>query len=336
MVALSKPSKALFIAGALAALVRVTQGPKKSGQIGFNLAIASSCLPPWFLAMFGRLYTESGTEEQKEEKRARFAKVLITFTAVCWRMALASSFWVKLEIEGVGSFRKNFGNTGKPMCYIANHTSFFDIFLAVTTLPLSKVGKVKMIVSSHVLDMPIIGRITRGMGHLAVPFKDTSSASTTFEVDKDALAIVMQKYENHLKKGECCAWFPEGQVHKGDCSKLQLFRAGGLGIAVRNDVEMWSMTTVGNAVVWPGGAPVGGNPARVGGKVECICTSSKDFFSAPETGSNEREQSIHLADYTSKKMQDIIDGFVAKGFKAGDNTKKKKKTEDASGEKKAD
>merc|ERR1719221_877940 len=108
-----------------------------------------------------------------------------------------------------------------------------------------------MIVSSHVLRMPIIGRIATTMGHLAVPFKDTTSTSTNFEVDKEKLAVIMESYENHLKAGGMCAWFPEGQVNKGDCSKLQTFRAGGLGIAVRNDVEIWLMGFVGNAVCWP-------------------------------------------------------------------------------------
>merc|ERR1740117_145103 len=126
------------------------------------------------------------------------------------------------------------------------------------------------------------------MGHLAVPFKDVSSTSTNFEIDKEGLAKVMEEYEQHLKDGHLCAWFPEGQVNKGDCSKLQQFRAGGLGIAVRNDVEIWSITFVGNAVTWPKDQPVGGIPARIGGKVIQVCESSKKLLAAPECGADER------------------------------------------------
>lgn len=314
--------KALLLFVFLGGLVRVTQGPNKSAIYAFNLAILSSCLPSYCLSLIGKLYTESGTEEEKKEKRARWAKVVITTTALCWRMGLAACFWVKIEIEGIAELRRNFGSTGRPLCFILNHTSFLDIFLAVTSVPLSKVGKMKMIVSSHVLEMPVIGRMAKGSCHLAVPFKDTSGGS--FEVDKEALAVTMETFENHLKSGEGCAWFPEGQVNKGDCSKLQQFRAGGLGIIVRNDVELWCMATVGNATCWPMNAPLGGQPAKIGGTVKCVCESSKEFLSSAETGSTEREKSLYLADHTSKRIQAVIDAYIAKGYKAGDNTKKKK------------
>merc|ERR1712187_801475 len=160
------------------------------------------------------------------------------------------------------------------------------------------------------------------MGHLAVPFKDTSATSTNFEVDKDKLKEVMEAYEDHLKSGGCCCWFPEGQVNKGDCSKLQTYRAGGVGIAVRSDVEIWCMTFIGNAVCWPNGAPIGGNPAKIGGRCFRLCESSTQYLSHPDAGDDERAKSLYLANTAQKQMQDIVDEFVAKGFTAGSNERK--------------
>merc|ERR1711879_639857 len=121
----------------------------------------------------------------------------------------------------------------------------------------------------------------------------------------------MEEYEDHLKKGNVCAWFPEGQVNRGDCSKLQTFRAGGMGIAVRSDVEMWAMAFVGHAVSWPKRSPIGGIPARIGGKLELVCESSKAFLSKDSsTDEDERAKCLFLANHTQSLLQANIDYLV--------------------------
>jgi len=286
----------------------------------------TACIPPFLLTFAGPFYIK-GTQAEQLKKRNDFAKLIVTVFSFCCRVCLFCCFWIKIDLDGLEDIRRNYGSTGRPLCVIANHTSFLDIILCVTVLPLHKVGKTKMIVSSHVLKMPIIGRLCKAMGHLAVPFKDTGKNSTTFEVDKEGMVKVMEQYEAHLASGESCAWYPEGQVHRGECTNLQQFRAGGLVIAVRNDVELWSMAMVGNAMCWPGNEAIGGYPADIGGKIECICKSSKEFFASEERGADERAKSVYLANYTQERMQKIIDDYVAKGYKAGDNTSKKKKIE---------
>eukprot|EP00930_Biecheleria_cincta_P068944 TRINITY_DN56763_c0_g1_i1.p1 TRINITY_DN56763_c0_g1~~TRINITY_DN56763_c0_g1_i1.p1 ORF type:complete len:340 (-),score=58.20 TRINITY_DN56763_c0_g1_i1:396-1415(-) len=292
------------------------------GQVSFAILVVASLVPPWLMSIVGELYVQLAAADKKERRRQFLAKAVIVVTCICWRAALAVCFWIKVDLDGIAELRAKLGTTGRPFCMLGNHCSFFDIFLAVTLQPLRKVGDMKMIVSSHVLKMPIIGRVCKTMGHLAVPFKDTTETATSFEVDKEKLALVMQEFENHLISGGGCSWFPEGQVNKGDCSKMQQIRAGGLGIAVRNDVEVWCITFVGNAVSWPKAAPIGGYPARIGGRITCLSESSKALLSDPQVGNDERTRCVSLANMVQETMQTTIDEFVAKGFVAGNNGRK--------------
>merc|ERR1719201_1537763 len=141
------------------------------------------------------------------------------------------------------------------------------------------------------------------MLHLAVPFKDDGGDSKTFAVDKDKLAVVMEEYEAHLKNGGFCAWYPEGQVNRGDCSKLQLFRAGGYGIAVRNDIELWVATYCGNALCWPYTEQVGGQPCKIGAKVYRLCESTKQWLKENAPGKEGRDAEIFFANHTQELMQ---------------------------------
>jgi len=275
-----------------------------------------------------------GSLEEQKKRCSDLANIVTMLTCICWRAALKACFWISIDIQGIHEIRGSLGTTSRPVCVVANHTSFLDIFLCVTSMPLRKVGEGKMIVSSHVLKMPILGRLATTMGHLAVPFKDTSATSTNFEIDKEGLAKVMEEYEQHLKDGHLCAWFPEGQVNKGDCSKLQQFRAGGLGIAVRTDVELWCLAFVGNAVCWPNFAPLGGYPAQISGKAFQVCESSKALLASEESGKDERDKCIYLATLTQTKIQEFVDGMVAQGVRAGDNTRRKKEDSDDSSKKK--
>jgi len=247
-------------------------------------------------------------------------------------------FWVRIDRQGLAELRRDLGKSGRSVCVLANHASFLDTILSLSVQPLRLAGKFKMIVSNHVLKLPIVGRVATTMGHLAVPFKDAGENSTNFEVDKDALAKVMISFEDHLKSGGHCAWFPEGQVNKGDASQLQTFRAGGLGIAVRSDVEIWCITFVGNAVCWPKAASVGGFPARIGVNIFRMCESSKAFLESAELpgGDDERGKCIFLATHAQQEMQKIVDSIVKSGYNAGNNERKKRAIDEQETSKKSD
>jgi len=296
-------------------------GKQKAGQCGFGLMLACTTLPPWLLAMGLQLLGGLGPLGPSKELAA---KAEITFTALMWRLGLGFCWWVRVSCEGLDTYRRELGETGRPVCVLVNHTSFLDTILSVATAPLNKVGRYKMMVAQHLLEMPVIGRIATVMGHLCIPFK-TGGPDGGMEVDKEKTAVVMKDYEEYLASGGICAWFPEGTINPGDCSKVARFRAGGFGIAVRNDVEIWCQVFVGNAKCWGKYVAVGGYPAHIGMKCFCLCKSSRELLASSEaSGADERGKSLFLANLAQKEMQNAIDAFVAKGIDAGDNTKKRK------------
>lgn len=158
-----------------------------------------------------------------------------------------------------------------------NHVSFMDIILTVVFTPLSKVAMVKMFIAAAVFKMPVVGTISKAMGHLTVPFKAVDSESKDFTLDKAAMKEQMALMEKHIADGGYGGWFPEGTVNPGDPHKVRQFRAGGLKIAVNHDVEIWCLANVGNSIFWPKRASLGGSPCKIGYKFIRICESSKDF-----------------------------------------------------------
>merc|ERR1740129_1640584 len=115
------------------------------------------------------------------------------------------------------------------------------------------------------------------MGHLCVPFK-AAGADGGMEVDKSKVERIMATYEAYLKTGGICAWFPEGTINGGDCSKVATFRGGGFAIAVRNDVEIWCIAYSGNAVTWGKCQAIGGTPCQLAAYFFQVCKSSKEFI----------------------------------------------------------
>merc|ERR1711862_1011296 len=101
-----------------------------------------------------------------------------------------------------------------------------------------------------------------------------------------------------------------------------------MGLAVRSDVEVWAMTFVGHAVSWPKKAAIGGIPARIGGKIELVCESSKALLSKDANNDgDERAKCMFLANHTQSLLQANIDDLVKKGYSAGDNTSKRREIE---------
>lgn len=314
-------------------VLKYSVGSKKAGQVGFGAALACSLLPLWFLCRVGNLWALSGTPAEVKPKQEKLAVVVKTVACILWRAVLAVCFWIEIDWEGLETIRTEMGKTGKPIGLIGNHTSFFDVFISVAMCPLSEVGKAKQIISTMVMKLPIMGYICQTMLHLPIPFKNDAGDSKTFEVDKDKLAKIMEEYEAHLKSGGFCAWYPEGQVNRAECSKLQQFRAGGYGIAVRNDIELWCATFCGNAVTWPYYEQMGGHPAKIGVKVWRLCESTKEWLAKNAPGKTGRDAEIFFADHTQTLIQAELDKLLERGYKVGDNTKPGKKKEE---EKKTD
>lgn len=238
-------------------------------------------------------------------------RIVLVFTCLMWRMLLACSCWVRLDVEGLAEFRSKLAQSGRPAVIVSNHASFMDTILLVTFMPLAQQAKIKMMVSSHLLNMPIIGTIATAMGHKAVPFKATG-ADGTFELDKELMAKRQQELELHVASGGLAGWFPEGTMNRGDVREISTFRAGGFTLAVHVDVEIWCVAFHGNAACWPRTAPVGGRPCTIRARIFQLCESSHMYVrDAGVEVSKEREASIHIANGAHEKVQAAVKELCA-------------------------
>jgi len=279
------------------------------GQVVFALLLIVFLLPVYFIAALGLCINRCIPCSQG------LSKMVILASSLAFRAVLTLCFWIHIDFKGFNDFRQKAGASGRPVVIVANHMSFLDVILAVTCMPLTKVGFVRMFVSNHLLHMPGLGTIVRGMGHLAVPFKTSTNDSNKFELDAEKMAERMKQLKEHVQTGNFAAWFPEGRMNRNDPKRLEVFRAGGFTIPVQLDVEVWGIAFVGNAVSWPSDALVGGKPARIGIKMIQICTSSKECIDESSAAEHdERQRCIYLANLCQDKLQEALDEFLGEGY----------------------
>lgn len=275
----------------------------------FNLILVLCTLPIYLLAKASNLAATCKPYRAHSCRR----RTVLAMTCLAWRLVLILCCWVRTEIDGLDEFRSTCGTTGRSAVLVANHTSFLDTILLVTFMPLAKIVKVKMFVSSHLMKMPFLGPITVAMGHLAVPFK-AKSAEGTFELDKDLMAVRQKELEEHVAAGGIAGWYPEGTINRDDTREVKTFRAGGFALAAHLDVEIWCVAFQGNAICWPGSASLGGRPARIGAKIFKLCDSSHSFIAAGNVNpSDEREASIRLANCAHDQTQSHVSQLVEIG-----------------------
>lgn len=267
----------------------------------FNLIMVLFTLPAF---MFAKVCIWSSAIVPLEPGCLREKAVLI-FTCIMWRMTMFCACWVRQDIDGLASFRENLGASGRPCILVANHASFLDTILLVTYMPLAKQAKIKMLVSSHLFHMPVIGTIAKAMGHKAVPFKATG-ADGSFELDKEVMAKRQQEMELHVASGGLAGWFPEGTMNRGDVREISTFRAGGFAIPVHVDVEIWCIAFQGNTVCWPRAAPVGGRPSKIQVQIRRLCESSHASIATAGLEGDERAASIHLANSAHDVVQAAV------------------------------
>jgi len=254
------------------------------------------------------------------------AKIVITITALAWRVLLVSTFWVRCDCEGLAKFRAEVGRTGRPVLIVANHTSFLDTPLIVTTLPVWLAASSKMFAGNHLFKMPILGRVLKGMRHLSVPFKATSEENASnFQVDQEEMAERMKTLEAHAREVGCVSWFPEGTLNRGDPDKVNVFRAGGFSIPVHVDCEVWGVVMVGNQKSCPVKGLMG-RPARISLRTVCITDSTHNMFKKEkdliqqmmkdDNIDEERAQCLLLANTSRARVQDTVDEMLASGVRS--------------------
>eukprot|EP00747_Dinoflagellata_sp_TGD_P168188 gnl/TRDRNA2_/TRDRNA2_193988_c0_seq1.p1 gnl/TRDRNA2_/TRDRNA2_193988_c0~~gnl/TRDRNA2_/TRDRNA2_193988_c0_seq1.p1 ORF type:complete len:321 (-),score=48.40 gnl/TRDRNA2_/TRDRNA2_193988_c0_seq1:14-976(-) len=287
----------------------------------WNIALVLSVLLPWCVAKLGLCLVHCLPARHKTRALRRLGRLVIVITCISWRMLTTICCWVRIRIDGLQQFRKELAATaGRPRVCISNHTSFMDSILYTSIMPLSQVGSMKALAAAHLLKVPVLGTLLRASGHVCVPFTSKDTMGDDFSVDKDLLAERMHDFEACVAAGSIGCWYPEGRTNPGDATQVQLFRAGGFGVAVHQDVEIWCIVWVGNPVCWPRKAAFGGRPCRIRGSIFRLCDSSHTFLAGgdlPPGNGDERSQCIYLADRARAEFQAAVNNIVAEGWCSG-------------------
>eukprot|EP00929_Paragymnodinium_shiwhaense_P016546 TRINITY_DN12496_c0_g1_i3.p1 TRINITY_DN12496_c0_g1~~TRINITY_DN12496_c0_g1_i3.p1 ORF type:complete len:289 (+),score=52.27 TRINITY_DN12496_c0_g1_i3:295-1161(+) len=269
----------------------------------------------YLIAVLGRCLTSCFGESQL------LNKIIIACTAIAWRVTLFFCFWIHTDIEAEED-PHDMCSSGRAAVLIANHTSFMDTILILSMLPLRHSVNAKQLVAEYVFQFPFLGTIVTAMGHLPVAFKAKGQPTTAEElndmsVDTEAIAAQQRKMEEHVANNGIAVWYPEGKMNPADCSQLMTFRAGGMALPVKQDVEIWCIAVCGTAACWPRRAAVGGFPSGIGVRMFRFCDSSGDYLAAAlPPGADDRAKAMQLATATQSAIQDRVSELVQKGFNA--------------------
>mmetsp|Transcript_83092 Transcript_83092/g.164832 ORF Transcript_83092/g.164832 Transcript_83092/m.164832 type:complete len:318 (+) Transcript_83092:93-1046(+) len=239
--------------------------------------------------------------------------VIVTF-ALGSRIAMGLCCWIRIRPGTSFQTVYNAGETGRPCLFVANHTSFFDILVIMSIIPISKVRKARMFVSHKLFKTPVLGTIVRAMGHYSVPFNNTDDQQKR-QLQADTMRREMARFEESIASGGWGSWFPEGRVNFDDNHTVNQFKKGGFVPAVRLDVELWCCSFCGNAVSWPARAGFGGRPACIGVELERLCESTHDFLANKGLErSNIEASSMFLANVSQEFVQARLNKLIEEGF----------------------
>lgn len=292
------------------------------GRLFFCLALIITTLPVYIIVKINVLI-------------ACVCKCYWPFVHASTKVMLAWAWWTftkliccffRLSTEGVSEMNASLAaNSGKPRLIIMNHSSFMDALVVMTILSGRVARDLKSLASAHLFKMPILGGLSEGAGHFAVPFKSQATEKTEavegdaptgsvadFSVDKDKVAKVMDAFEDWVKTGHVGAWFPEGRLNPNP-QQMQTFRAGGFKIAVNVDCEVWCAVYAGFEVFWNRKAPIGGAPANCRGECFKLCSSSHELLKELAKGEevDDKQKCLLLANHAQARFQAKRDEFTA-------------------------
>jgi 1-acyl-sn-glycerol-3-phosphate acyltransferase len=160
-----------------------------------------------------------------------------------WCRLVVRVVGVQLAVEGADRV-----DWKQPSVVVANHQSWFDIFVLVAALP----GRVRFVAKKELGRIPIFGRAWHACGHIAIDRGDRRSAIESLDraaerVRTDGLAIML---------------FPEG-TRSAD-GRLQDFKKGAFALATKSGFPIVPVGITGTRHVMPKGSfRVRGGPVRV-------------------------------------------------------------------------
>jgi len=138
----------------------------------------------------------------------------------------------KIKIVGLDNIPKD-----KPVIFISNHGSYFDVPIYLAYLP----GSFRFIVRKGLIKIPLIGGYIRLSGHMSIDRAGGTSAHKT-----------LNKAKELLRQGKSIIIFPEGTRTKD--GSLGEFKRGSLLIAFDTEVPVVPIAIAGTYNIMPRGS----------------------------------------------------------------------------------
>jgi 1-acyl-sn-glycerol-3-phosphate acyltransferase len=157
------------------------------------------------------------------------ARFIHFHVAVPWAKGILKVCGVKVEMEGAENIQEDL-----PRIYMANHTSYFDIFALLSTLPVD----FKFIVKQELMRIPIFGHAMRRAGYIGIERNDPRKALKS-----------MREAAQRIKNGASVLIFPEGT--RSEDGSLQSFKPGGFHLALKSGCDIVPITITGSREIVP-------------------------------------------------------------------------------------
>ena len=149
-----------------------------------------------------------------------------------WSRGIFLASGLKLRTRFAGGL-----DSSRPVIYMANHQSLFDIPALFLTLP----GQARMLAKESLFKIPIFGWAIRLGGFISIDRKDRSGAKQSFDSAVE-----------RLRSGTSALIFPEGTRSRD--GRLAPFERGGLLLALKSGLPIVPVGIEGTFEVQPKGS----------------------------------------------------------------------------------
>ena len=152
--------------------------------------------------------------------------------AQLWSARMIKVSGVELRVSGYENVPQD-----RPVIYVSNHQSFFDIWALATVVP----GQTRFVAKKELQRIPILGRAMRAAGHIYIDRQNRQAAFSAYE---EAAA--------YIKRGMSAVLFPEGT--RSLTGELLPFKKGPFVLALAAQVPIVPVYSAGTFTLMPKGS----------------------------------------------------------------------------------
>ncbi len=167
------------------------------------------------------------------------------WVAVPWAKGILRVCGIKVHVSG-----KEHADPQVPRVYMANHQSYFDVFVVLACLPLD----FKFLLKEELMRIPLLGPAMKRAGYIGIERDDPRKAIKS-----------MNLAAQRIKAGASVLIFPEGT--RSLDGTLGAFKKGGFNLALKSGCDIVPVAISGTANI----VPKGSLKIEKGNVQFCIC-----------------------------------------------------------------